>query len=162
MRRGVRRGKRVLELGAGAGLAGMMLAATGLAREVVLTDGNPTVVATLQLNVQRNAAAFKRTKLSAHMLHWAKYDGHLGYFDVIIAADWYALTPLHMPHSRPVEAARIRRLGDLMARRATTTPWEWCFTGLLSTHMTTDTLTGLQQARCANVLCALDAKRCGS
>jgi calmodulin-lysine N-methyltransferase len=88
VRRGVCSGKRVLELGAGAGLAGMVLAATGLAKEVVLTDGNPTVVQTLQLNVQRNQPAFAHTKVSAHMLHWAKYDGHLGYFDVVIAADW--------------------------------------------------------------------------
>lgn len=34
----------MLELGAGAGLAGLALAATGMAAEVVLTDGNPTVV----------------------------------------------------------------------------------------------------------------------
>lgn len=126
----------MLELGAGAGLAGMVLAATGLAREVVLTDGNPTVVATLQLNVQKNAAAFSRTKVSAHMLHWAKYDGHLGYFDVIIAADWYALTPLlpYTPHLHaPVEDARIHCLGATMARRAATPPWWSSLTGLHQT-----------------------------
>lgn len=144
MRCGVRRGKRVLELGAGAGLAGMVLAATGLAREVVLTDGNPTVVATLQLNVQRNTAAFSRTKVSAHMLHWAKYDGHLGFFDVVIAADWCALTPLHTPLSRPVEHTGIHRLGAPMVRRAATPPWESSFTGLCTKHNIGDTLAGQQ------------------
>jgi predicted nicotinamide N-methyase len=77
-----------LELGAGVGLAGLALAASGFAAEVVLTDGNPTAVAALQGNVQRNAASFGATKVSADLLHWATYDGALGTFDVIIAADW--------------------------------------------------------------------------
>lgn len=42
--RSVCRGRRILELGAGYGLAGLAVAACTEAREVVLTDGNPQVM----------------------------------------------------------------------------------------------------------------------
>jgi len=41
----------------------------------------------LRDNIRRNQGSFTHTNVHAEMLHWAHYDGRLGEFDVVIAAD---------------------------------------------------------------------------
>ena len=50
----VRSGKSVCELGAGSGMAGIMLGLTGVPSAVHLTDGNPTVVRAIRKNIAIN------------------------------------------------------------------------------------------------------------
>ena len=88
-------GARVLELGAGLGLAGLLCAAVTKAKEVLLTDGDPTVVKTLGKNVERNLQLFGDVKVSTRLLSWenelrdsmSPCRKNLGQFDFIIAAD---------------------------------------------------------------------------
>eukprot|EP00899_Mesostigma_viride_P020062 jgi/Mesvir1/28057/Mv04657-RA.1 len=82
------RGKNVIELGAGYGLAGMAVAACTGASRVLLTDGNPLVVERLSGNIQRNARLFGPCQVSAELLPWADHGlPHGGEFDVLIASD---------------------------------------------------------------------------
>jgi hypothetical protein len=87
-------GKRVLELGSGIGLGGMVAAMAGA--HVTLTDGAPEVVRLLQRNTARNIAAIEACggSISAcHMLRWGEWDdveracSKHGPFDIIIGAD---------------------------------------------------------------------------
>ncbi|GAQ82986.1 hypothetical protein KFL_001310160 [Klebsormidium nitens] len=83
-------GRRVLELGAGYGLAGLAVAACTEAGEVVITDGNPQVVNAIQHNIRINAHLFGETAVRAEPLTWgddASARAAGGPFDVIIAAD---------------------------------------------------------------------------
>jgi len=89
------KGKRVLELGSGVGLAGLAVASLCAAAEVVLTDGNPTAVQVLQENIARNRAGFKTQSVRAELLHWGDYTGGLGPFDIVIAADCTFFSNFH-------------------------------------------------------------------
>ncbi|KAK3242072.1 hypothetical protein CYMTET_48216 [Cymbomonas tetramitiformis] len=96
------RDKRVLELGAGVGLAGIALAAMGIAKEVVLTDGNPTCVDVLQENLERNNAKYGRTMTRAEVLHWDRIATGSTKYDVIIAADCTFFKDFHGALARSI------------------------------------------------------------
>ncbi|CAN1226930.1 Calmodulin-lysine N-methyltransferase [Linum perenne] len=83
------RSKRVIELGAGYGLAGLVIAAISEASEVVISDGNPQVVDYIQRNIDANTGAFGGTKVKAMTLHWGEeVASHMSNsFDVIVASD---------------------------------------------------------------------------
>ncbi|CAN0918766.1 Calmodulin-lysine N-methyltransferase [Linum grandiflorum] len=83
------RSKRVIELGAGYGLAGLVIAAISEASEVVISDGNPQVVDYIQRNIDANSGAFGDTKVTAVTLHWGEeVASHMSNsFDVIVASD---------------------------------------------------------------------------
>lgn len=83
------RSRRVLELGSGYGLAGLAIAASTDATEVVISDGNPQVVDYIQRNIDLNAATFGKAKVSSMLLHWNQTQAVdiLNTFDIIIASD---------------------------------------------------------------------------
>ncbi|KAK6922584.1 Lysine methyltransferase, partial [Dillenia turbinata] len=64
------RSKRVLELGSGYGLAGLVIAAAAEASEVTISDGNPRVVDYIQRSIDANLVAFGNTKVKSLILHW--------------------------------------------------------------------------------------------
>ncbi|KAJ0041410.1 hypothetical protein Pint_28457 [Pistacia integerrima] len=89
------RSKRVIELGSGYGLAGLVIAATTEALEVVISDGNPQVVdcillIDIQLNIDSNSGVFGGTRVKSMTLHWNQEDlsDLFNSFDVIVASDW--------------------------------------------------------------------------
>eukprot|EP00903_Cladosiphon_okamuranus_P016033 g14804.t2 len=104
-------GCRVLELGAGmSGLAGLGLAACSRAAEVVITDGNPDALKTLETCVDLNAkeGVFGDTKVSARRLVWDSLDRNAdraallgpspdggGRFDLIVASDCLFFKDFH-------------------------------------------------------------------
>ncbi|XP_030924088.1 calmodulin-lysine N-methyltransferase-like isoform X1 [Quercus lobata] len=83
------RSKRVIELGSGYGLAGLVIAAITEAVEVVISDGNPQVVDYIQRNIDANSGAFGATRVSSMTLHWDQEEisNISNAFDVIIASD---------------------------------------------------------------------------
>lgn len=84
------RSKRVIELGSGYGLAGLVTAAITEAVEVVISDGNPQVVDYIQRNIDANSGAFGATRVSSTTLHWDQEEEISNFsnaFDVIIASD---------------------------------------------------------------------------
>ncbi|XP_057994182.1 calmodulin-lysine N-methyltransferase isoform X3 [Hevea brasiliensis] len=83
------RSKRVIELGSGYGLAGLVIAATTEAVEVVISDGNPQVVDYIQHNMDTNSGAFGSTKVRSMTLNWdqAEASNISNTFDVIVASD---------------------------------------------------------------------------
>ncbi|KAI4381773.1 hypothetical protein MLD38_007817 [Melastoma candidum] len=83
------RSRRVIELGSGYGLAGLVIAAATEASEVVISDGNPQVVNYIQSNIDANSHHFSGTEVSPMMLHWSQSDisGVSNSFDIIIASD---------------------------------------------------------------------------
>lgn len=82
------RSKRVIELGSGYGLAGLVIAAITGALEVVISDGNPQVVDYIQRNIDANSAAFGGTKVKPMILHWSREEKSIpDNFDVIVASD---------------------------------------------------------------------------
>ncbi|XP_020592898.1 calmodulin-lysine N-methyltransferase isoform X2 [Phalaenopsis equestris] len=83
------RSKRVLELGSGYGLAGLAIAASTDAFEVVISDGNPQVFDYVQRNININAKTFGDTKVKSMILHWNEelHSEMLHTFDIIIASD---------------------------------------------------------------------------
>uniref|UniRef100_A0ACD5XN45 Uncharacterized protein n=1 Tax=Avena sativa TaxID=4498 RepID=A0ACD5XN45_AVESA len=87
------RSKRVLELGSGYGLAGLAIAASTNANEVVISDGNPQVVGYIQKNISINAETFDQTKVKSMTLHWDQEQPSdmLNSFDIIVASDWYVI-----------------------------------------------------------------------
>mmetsp|Transcript_11766 Transcript_11766/g.19547 ORF Transcript_11766/g.19547 Transcript_11766/m.19547 type:complete len:297 (-) Transcript_11766:208-1098(-) len=68
---------RVLEVGAGCGLLGQVLAASGWCKQVVLTETEEVLV-NLQANLERNATLFqnkkKRPVINAQKLDWLAYE----------------------------------------------------------------------------------------
>ncbi|KAK9284376.1 hypothetical protein L1049_023547 [Liquidambar formosana] len=81
--------KRVIELGSGYGLAGLVIAAITKALEVVISDGNPQVVDYIQRNIEVNTGAFGGTKVKPMILHWNQEEilSVANTFDVIVASD---------------------------------------------------------------------------
>ncbi|OIT32565.1 PREDICTED: calmodulin-lysine N-methyltransferase isoform X1 [Nicotiana attenuata] len=83
------RQKRVIELGSGYGLAGLAVAMTTEALEVIISDGNPQVVGYIQHNINANSGGFGSTEVKPLMLHWGqdKDSNFSNKFDIIIASD---------------------------------------------------------------------------
>ncbi|XP_018451504.1 calmodulin-lysine N-methyltransferase isoform X2 [Raphanus sativus] len=83
------RGKRVIELGSGYGLAGLVIAATTQASQVVISDGNPQVVNYIKRNIESNSMAFSDTSVKAMELHWNQHELSelTNMFDIIVASD---------------------------------------------------------------------------
>lgn len=83
------RSKKVIELGSGYGLAGLVIAMATEALEVVISDGNPQVVDYIQRNINANYGAFGAKKVKSLMLHWKQQgiSDISNTFDVIVASD---------------------------------------------------------------------------
>ncbi|KAI3794282.1 hypothetical protein L1987_36911 [Smallanthus sonchifolius] len=83
------RSKKVIELGSGYGLAGLLIAAVTEASEVVISDGNPQVVDYIQRNINANSSVFGSTMVKSMMLHWNQEDllDVSNSFDIIVASD---------------------------------------------------------------------------
>lgn len=83
------RSKRVIELGSGYGLAGLLIAAVTDALEVVISDGNPQVVDYIKRNINTNSSSFGCTKVKSMMLHWnhEELSDISNSFDIIVASD---------------------------------------------------------------------------
>lgn len=83
------RGKRVIELGSGYGLAGLVISATTQASQVVISDGNPQVVNYIKRNIESNSMAFSDTNVKAMELHWNQHELSelTNMFDIIVASD---------------------------------------------------------------------------
>ncbi|XP_028089681.1 calmodulin-lysine N-methyltransferase [Camellia sinensis] len=83
------RSKKVIELGSGYGLAGLVIAAVTDALEVVISDGNPQVVDYIQRNINANSGAFGGTLVKSMILHWDQREisDNSNSFDVIVASD---------------------------------------------------------------------------
>ncbi|OAY57553.1 calmodulin-lysine N-methyltransferase [Manihot esculenta] len=81
--------KRVIEVGSGYGLAGLVIAATSEAVEVVISDGNPQVIDYIQRSIDSNSGAFGGTKVRSMTLHWdqAEASNMSNNFDIIVASD---------------------------------------------------------------------------
>ncbi|KAK4844333.1 hypothetical protein QYF36_018954 [Acer negundo] len=99
------RSKRVIELGSGYGLAGLVIAATTEALEVVISDGNPQVVDYIQRNIDVNSGAFGDTIVKSMTLHWTTEDilDSFNTFDVIIASDCTFFKDFHKGLARIVK-----------------------------------------------------------
>ncbi|KAI9165871.1 hypothetical protein LWI28_022023 [Acer negundo] len=99
------RSKRVIELGSGYGLAGLVIAATTEALEVVISDGNPQVVDYIQRNIDVNSGAFGDTIVKSMTLHWTTEDilDIFNTFDVIIASDCTFFKDFHKGLARIVK-----------------------------------------------------------
>ncbi|RAL45810.1 hypothetical protein DM860_009674 [Cuscuta australis] len=83
------RHKRVMELGSGYGVAGLVVAVATDALEVVITDGNPQVVDYIQRSVITNSGVFGSTVVKSMILHWGQENVSdiSSTFDYIIASD---------------------------------------------------------------------------
>lgn len=83
------RSRKVIELGSGYGLAGLIIAMVSDALEVVISDGNPQVVDYIQRNINANSGSFGGTKVKPLMLHWNQEDisDISNSFDLIVASD---------------------------------------------------------------------------
>jgi predicted nicotinamide N-methyase len=107
------KGKRVLDVGAGLGFAGLVCAACTQAESLELTDGDPEVISTLSASIQLNAKSFGETKVGIKKVLWDRceewYDR--ASFDVVIAADVVYLEHLHSALLGMV--ARVLRPGCL-------------------------------------------------
>ncbi|KAK9713232.1 hypothetical protein RND81_06G013300 [Saponaria officinalis] len=81
--------KNVIELGAGYGLAGLVIGTVSDASEVVISDGNPQVVDYIQQSIAGNSGAFGDTTVESKLLHWNQEElGTLSHkFDIIVASD---------------------------------------------------------------------------
>ncbi|KAL6596042.1 hypothetical protein ACP70R_047406 [Stipagrostis hirtigluma subsp. patula] len=100
------RSKKVLELGSGYGLAGLVVAASTDADEVVISDGNPQVVGYIQQNISINAETFGQTKVKSMVLHWDKEQASemANTFDIIIASDCTFFKQFHHSLARVVKS----------------------------------------------------------
>ncbi|MEJ7603368.1 MAG: methyltransferase domain-containing protein [Kofleriaceae bacterium] len=81
-------GKRVLELGAGTGLPGIIAASLGA--HVVQTDRQQLVLHVCKLNAARNGV----TKIEHRLADWTAWDD-AGRYDLILGADILYAAPLH-------------------------------------------------------------------
>ncbi|GJN30870.1 hypothetical protein PR202_gb19211 [Eleusine coracana subsp. coracana] len=98
--------KKVLELGSGYGLAGLVIAASTSADEVVISDGNPQVVGYIQKNIDINAETFGETKVKSMMLHWDKEQPSemFNAFDIIVASDCTFFKQFHQSLARVIKS----------------------------------------------------------
>jgi len=83
------RGKRVCELGAGGGLAGLAVAICTEAKYVLLTDGNPVAADSLKHNVEMNRGLFPSSvTVESRLLAWQRPQlSAQDAFDIVIASD---------------------------------------------------------------------------
>lgn len=81
-----RKAKKLVELGAGTGLVGLIAAKLDPALEVVLTDGDEKVVDNLRSNITLNNSGLDKTNITAQMLLWNETPVVPG-TDVVLAAD---------------------------------------------------------------------------
>ncbi|CAI9110945.1 OLC1v1011056C1 [Oldenlandia corymbosa var. corymbosa] len=98
------RDKRVIELGSGYGLAGLVIAVVTEALEVVITDGNPQVVDYIQQSIEANSGAFGGSQVKSMVLHWnhpEKID-MLNSFDIIVASDCTFFKEFHKDLARTI------------------------------------------------------------
>ncbi|KAB1199449.1 Calmodulin-lysine N-methyltransferase [Morella rubra] len=97
--------KRVIELGSGYGLAGLVIAAITEASEVVISDGNPQVVDYIQHNIDANSGAFGATRVNSMNLHWDQEEisNISNAFDVIIASDCTFFKEFHYGLARLIK-----------------------------------------------------------
>lgn len=79
--------KRVLELGAGCGLAGLTVASCTSAKHVEITDGDPNAVAMIEGSIGLNTDHFSAKKVCKRQLVWGDCAESLKPFDLILAAD---------------------------------------------------------------------------
>ncbi|XP_021727582.1 calmodulin-lysine N-methyltransferase-like isoform X2 [Chenopodium quinoa] len=99
------RSKSVIELGAGYGLAGLVIAAASEASEVVISDGNPQVIDYIQRSIAANPEAFGSTNVTPKLLHWNQDEvetlSHK--FDIVIASDCTFFKKFHKGLVRTVK-----------------------------------------------------------
>ncbi|XP_015691224.1 calmodulin-lysine N-methyltransferase isoform X2 [Oryza brachyantha] len=100
------RSTKVLELGSGYGLAGLVIAASTDADEVVISDGNPQVVQYIQQNISINAETFGQTKVKSMILHWDHEPASeiISSFDIIVASDCTFFKQFHGSLARAVRS----------------------------------------------------------
>lgn len=108
------RGRTVVELGAGTGLTGLVVAKACSPARVVLTDGNEKVLALLRENVAENCQNGERVEVTA--LDWHEVDTTLSELDdlqpeVVLAADVVYDATLFGPLCTAIEAV-FRRSGS--------------------------------------------------
>lgn len=87
--------KRVLELGAGVGLAGLAVAACTAAKHVQLTDGDPAAVSMLEANLDLNRGSLRCRKVSVSQVRFGEGLDGVKPFDWVIAADIIAAEANH-------------------------------------------------------------------
>ncbi|RHY35188.1 hypothetical protein DYB32_000327 [Aphanomyces invadans] len=82
------RGQRVMELGAGVGFTGLVLASLpSVASAVVLTDYAPIVMQNLRYNIEVNASRLRCPQVDAMMVDWTTWKWMDAPWDILIAAD---------------------------------------------------------------------------
>ncbi|XP_062102586.1 calmodulin-lysine N-methyltransferase isoform X2 [Humulus lupulus] len=110
------RSKRVIELGSGYGLAGLVIAAVTEASEIIITDGNPQVVNYIEHNIDANSRAFGATKVKSMALHWNQDEiSNISYsFDLIVASDCTFFKECHKGLAQVVKNL-LRKVGPCEA-----------------------------------------------
>lgn len=99
-------GRRVLELGAGTGLPGIVAASLGA--RVVQTDRQQLVLHVCKQNAERNGTAAIEHRLA----DWTAWDDDARY-DVILGSDVLYAAPLH-PHLRHIFATNLAPGGTVL------------------------------------------------
>lgn len=92
-------GKRVLDVGAGLGFAGLVCATCAQPAVLELSDGDPEVCSTLRSSVQCNLASFGETQVDVKHQLWDRSEqwSERASVDIVIAADVVYLDFLHAP-----------------------------------------------------------------
>ncbi|KAK3413790.1 calmodulin-lysine N-methyltransferase [Eucalyptus grandis] len=98
--------KKVIELGSGYGLAGLVIAAATEASEVVISDGNPQVVDYIKCNIDANLKMFGGTKVMPMMLHWNQtgVSEISNSYDIIVASDCTFFKEFHSDLARMIKS----------------------------------------------------------
>lgn len=146
-------GRRVLELGSGTGLTGLVVAKVCRPRSVVLTDGNEQVLELLRANVALNCVdggdATTTADVLVRALDWDTVDGASdellaqcggGPPDVILAADVVYDDTLFVPLCRALDALFRIHATATAAMTTTTTTTSGCCAFLAATVRNADTL----------------------
>nr|XP_016448142.1 PREDICTED: calmodulin-lysine N-methyltransferase-like [Nicotiana tabacum] len=105
------RQKRVIELGSGYGLAGLVVAMTMEALEVFISDGNPQVVDYLEhMYAAVDSLGYGSTEVKPLMLHWGQdqVSDISNRFNIIIASDCTFFKEFH--------AALVRTIKSLLKK----------------------------------------------